>query len=388
LRVSSAGGGLRKSLIVFQFVISVFLIISTVIVVKQISYIQHKNLGYNREQVLVLPVDYKMKAGYEGLKKAIAMNPGVVSVTGAYEDPTFIEWGDGIKANNGKETKNLSVTAIPVDLDFIKTMGMHLVAGDDFTAADFLLQDTAHDYANYRSAYILNETAARQMGWTPQTAVGQVIERGVPGTVKAVVQDFHFSSLHNKIGPLVMFLDTSMVRQMFVKISNRNIPATLKALENTWKERVAYRPFSYHFLDDDFNALYKQEQRTASLFELFSGLAITLACLGLFALAAFTTLQRTKEIGIRKVLGAGIGSIVLLVTKEFLLLVLIAILVASPLAWIAGFKWLSDFAYRTNIGWWIFAGAGLLAILIALMTVSYHAIRASLANPVKSLRAE
>ncbi len=388
LRVSSAGGGLRKSLIVFQFVISVFLIISTVIVVKQISYIQHKNLGYNREQVLVLPVDYKMKAGYEGLKKAIAMNPGVVSVTGAYEDPTFIEWGDGIKANNGKETKSLSVTAIPVDLDFIKTMGMHLVAGDDFTAADFLLQDTAHDYANYRSAYILNETAARQMGWTPQTAVGQVIERGVPGTVKAVVQDFHFSSLHNKIGPLVMFLDTSMVRQMFVKISNRNIPATLKALENTWKERVAYRPFSYHFLDDDFNALYKQEQRTASLFELFSGLAITLACLGLFALAAFTTLQRTKEIGIRKVLGAGIGSIVLLITKEFLLLVLIAILVASPLAWIAGFKWLSDFAYRTNIGWWIFAGAGLLAILIALMTVSYHAIRASLANPVKSLRAE
>ncbi len=168
-----------------------------------------------------LPVDSKMKAIYEPLKKALAINPGVVSVTGAYEDPTFVGWGDGITADDGKGKKDLSVTAMPVDLDFIKTMGMQLVSGRDFIKADFALQDTSNEYKNYRSSYILNEKAARELGWTPEEAIGKTVSRGTPGAVTGVVKDFHFESLHNPIGPMVIFLDTTMVRQLFVKIKGR-----------------------------------------------------------------------------------------------------------------------------------------------------------------------
>jgi putative ABC transport system permease protein len=388
LRMSNSGGLLRKSLIVFQFAISVFLVAATIIVLSQVSYIQNKQLGYNRDQVMVLPVDYKMKAGYENLKKAFKQNSNVLSVTGAYEDPTYIEWGDGITTDDGQGKKELSVTAVPVDLNYTKTMGMEIIAGRDFIQSDFSLQDTSNDYANFRGSYILNENAVKTLGWTPEQAIGKTIDRGVPGLVTGVVKDFHFESLHTPISPLVIFLDTTLVRQMFVKIKSENIQETIQSLGNIWKDRVGYRPFDYHFLDEDFNALYKNEERTAKLFTIFSGLAISLAALGLFALAAFSALQRTKEIGIRKILGANTGSIILLLVKQFVVLVLIGILIATPIAWWAGSKWLQDFAYRIDISWWMFVVAALSALVIALITVSYHAIRASLANPVKSLRTE
>jgi putative ABC transport system permease protein len=388
LRVSSSGGGLRKSLIIFQFVTAVFLITTTIIVVQQVAYIQNKDLGYKREQVLVMPVDNKMKAGYDALKKAIMNNPGVVSVTGAYEDPTFIEWGDFIRTGSGQNTKKVSITGVPVDLDYIKTMGMQLKTGRDFINSDFALHDTSNDYKNYQHSFILNEKAAHELGWTAEEAIGKIITKGAPGEIRGVVENFHFASMHNPIGPLVMFLDSTMVRQLFVKISGDNIPATLQVLENTWKARVTHRPFNYHFLDEDFNVLYSIEQRTARLFILFSGLAIALACLGLFALAAYTTVQRTKEIGIRKVLGAGITDITVLVSKDFIKLVMIAIVIAAPLGWLAGNKWLQDFEYRIPITAGIFIIAAVIAIGIALFTVSFQAIKAAVANPVKSLRSE
>ncbi|MGC4035909.1 MAG: ABC transporter permease [Chitinophagaceae bacterium] len=388
VRVSSSGGGLRKSLIVFQFVISVFLVIATMVVLKQVAFIQHKEMGYEREQVVVLPADYKTRAVYYPLKKAMELNAGVISASGAYDAPTYVGWSDGLSADNGTGNKEISVNAMPVDIDFIKTLGMHIVAGRDFMNADFALHDTANDYKNYRNTYILNEKAAKEFGWTPEQALGKIVRKGAQGEVVGVVKDFHFESLHSPIGPMVLFLDTSMVRQIFIKIKGNNIAATLGGIEKTWKERISWKPFDYHFLDEDFNALYNTEQRTAKIFALFSGLAIALACLGLFALAAFTTVQRTKEIGIRKILGANVGSITLLISKQFILLVLIGILIASPLAWWAASRWLQDFAYRIDISWWIFAVAGILAVLIAVVTVSYHAIKASLANPVKSLRTE
>ncbi len=388
LRISTSGGGLRKSLITFQFVIAIFLVTGTLIIINQVAYIQNKKLGYNREQVVVMPVDYKTKAGYELLKEAIRNTPNVISVTGAYEDPTSIGWGDGIEAEDGTGKKQLALNAAPVDLDYLQTMGMELVTGRDFIKSDFATQDTSNGYNNYRSTYILNEKAVKELGWTPENAIGKIVSRGTRGPVVGVIKDFHFQSLHTPIGPLLLFLDSSSVMQLFVKIKATNVAATLTSLENIWQARVAHRPFDYHFMDDDFNALYKAEVRTANLFSLFAGLAITLACLGLFALAAFTTIQRTKEIGIRKILGATISHIILLVSRQFLSLVILALLIAIPLAWWAGNSWLQNFAYRTTIGWWIFGAAGLLAILIALLTVSYHAVRASLANPVKSLRTE
>ena len=265
---------------------------------------------------------------------------------------------------------------------------MHIIAGSDFTNADFMLQDSSNDYKNYRVSFILNEKAVRELGWTPEEAVGKIVEKHAPGPIRGVIKDFNFSSLHEPIGPLVMFLDSSQVREMYVKINSKNISATLQSLQATWKSRVSHRPFNYHFLDENFSALYATEQRTAQLFTMFSGLAIALACLGLFALAAFTTVQRTKEIGIRKVLGAGIGNIALLVSREFVKLVLVAIAIASPLAWFAADSWLQNFAYRINMSWWMLGVAGVIAIVIAVGTVSYHAVKAAIANPVESLRTE
>lgn len=388
IRVSGSGGLLRKSLITVQFVIAIFLVATTLIVAQQLSYIQQKNLGYDREQVVVLPVDTKTKPLFEQLKAAFQNTANVTSVTGSYEDPTSIGWGDGITVDDGHGVRELSLNATPVDLDYLKTMGMQLVAGRDFTRADFTLQDTSDGYKNFRSTFILNEKAASDLGWTAEEAIGKTVMRYGQGTVVGVVNDFHFESLHTPIGPLLIFLDTNTVRQLFIKINTESTAKTLAALESVWRSRVAHRPFDYHFMDDDFNALYKAEARIASLFSLFSGVAIILACLGLFALAAFTTVQRTKEIGIRKVLGANVRNITFMVSKQFLSLVGIAILVAAPLAWWAGNSWLADFAYRIDVSWWIFALAGILAALIALATVSYHAIRAARANPVDSLRDE
>ncbi len=388
VRMSNSGGGLRQGLITFQFVIAIFLMATTLIVLNQLSYIQRKELGYDRSHVLVLPVDGKTAPVYDQLKDAFRAIPQVVSVTGAYEDPTSIGWGDGITADDGSGPKQLSLNATPVDLDYLQTMGMELSAGRDFTRSDFALQDTTNNYANYRASYILNEKAVRDLGWTSEQAIGKTISRGAPGTVVGVVKDFHFESLHAPIGPLLIFLDTTMVQQLFVKIEGENLAATLAAVENAWKSRVAHRPFDYHFMDEDFNALYQKEERMAGLFSVFSVIAIVLACLGLFALAAFATTQRTKEIGIRKVLGADVMSIATLFSKQFLILVGIALLVATPLAWWAGNTWLADFAYRIDIQWWMFAAAGLTAAVIALLTVSWQAIRAAVANPVDSLRDE
>jgi putative ABC transport system permease protein len=385
---SPSGGNLRKSLIVLQFMISVFLIISTIIILQQLSFIQHKKLGYDKDHIVVLPVDYQMHRDYDAIKKNIALNPHVIAVSGANQNPTFVQWGDGIHIDKGFEQKNLPINCIPADLDFIKTMGMKIVAGTDFSAADMYLMDTTDNYKHYRYTFILNESAVKAIGWNPQEAIGKTIEKGSPGTVKAVVKDFHFSSLHQPIGPLMIFLDTQYISQLFVKISGQDVNGTLNYLQKVWKERVPYHPFEYHFLDDDYSALYKVETRTSQLFGFFSTTAILLACMGLFALAAFSTIQRTKEIGIRKVLGASVLSIAGLLSKDFLKLVIIAAIIAFPLAWFAMHQWLQDFAYRININWLVFLLSGLAAFLISLITVSFQAVKAAMANPTKSLRSE
>ena len=382
----SSGSGLRKSLIIFQFVISIFLFSATIIILQQLSFIRNKKLGYDKEQVVVLPVDRSMRARYEDLKKAMTLNPGILSISGSYETPVYVQWGDGISADNGVTTKSIMVNAMPVDLDFIKTMGMQIIAGTDFTQADRSQLDTSNQGANLHYTYILNETAVKALGWTPTQAIGKTISKGVDGTVKAVVRDFHIASLHETVKPVVIFLYPYYVNDLLVKISPRNIPATLEFLESVWKKRVTHRPFEYHFLDEDYDHLYTAEYRTAKVFSVFSSIAIILACLGLFALAAYATVQRTKEIGIRKVLGASAINITALISKDFLKLVFFSMLIASPIAWWAAHQWLQDFAYRTPLKWWVFALAGLSAVVIALITVSFQAIKAATANPVNALR--
>jgi putative ABC transport system permease protein len=229
---------------------------------------------------------------------------------------------------------------------------------------------------------------AGKIGWAPQQAIGRTIEKGYPGPVMGVVKNFNFSSMHEPIGPLLIFLGRDFSRDYMVRINGSDIQGTLSRLEMVWKQRVPDRPFNYHFLDEDYDKLYVSEQRSAALFTVAAALAIVLACLGLFGLAAFTTVQRTKEIGIRRVLGANVGSITMLVAKNFLALVAVAIVIAIPLAWWVGNKWLQDFAFRIPVQAYVFVATAIVTALIALCTVGFHAMRAALLNPVKSLRTE
>jgi len=387
---SFTGGStmLRKTLIIAQFGISVFLIIYTVIIFQQMKYMQTKDLGYNKDHVVVLPIGGKMLNDFKSLKDAFAQVRGVEGVTAAYETPEYVEWGDGITVIDEKGKHDVSLNAMPVDLDFIKTLQMQLVTGRDFQESDFALMDTANNYANYHLPYIINESLAKKIGWTSQQAIGRTISKGASGPVVGVVKDFNFSSLHEPIGPLVMFLGRNFSRTFMVRINGNDMQPTLGRLEMVWKQRITDRPFNYHFLDEDYSKLYKAEQRTSTLFSVAAGLAIILACLGLFGLAAFTTVQRTKEIGIRRVLGANVSNITLLIAKNFLLSVSIAILAAIPLAWWAGNKWLQDFAFRIPVHISVFIATAVITMLIALFTVGFHTVRAALSDPVKSLRTE
>jgi putative ABC transport system permease protein len=379
---------LRKTLIVAQFGISVFLIIYTVIILQQMHYMQTKDLGYDKDHIVVLPVAGNMLQHFQSLKDAFAQVKGVESVTASYDTPEYVQWGDGITAVDERGNHDVSVNAMPVDLDFIKTMKMQLLAGRDFQQSDFALEDTNNNMANYHMPYIINETLAKKIGWTPQQSINQTISKGVTGPVVGVVKDFNFSSLHDPIGPMLIFLGRGYSRDFMLRINGNDIQATLLRLEIVWKQRITDMPFNYHFLDDDYNKLYLAEQRTSELFGVAAALAIMLACLGLFGLAAFATVLRTKEIGIRRVLGANISSITFLIAKNFLQLVMIAILIAVPLAWWAGNKWLQGFAFRIPVQAYVFVATAIITALIALCTVGYHSVRTALMNPVKSLRSE
>lgn len=385
---SGGSNTFRRTLIVVQFAISVFLVTYTIIVLQQMKFIRSKDLGYDKEHVLILPVDTKMLHDYTSLKQAIQMQPNVESVSGGYESPAYVNWGDGISSDEGVGKKSISITGLPVDLDFTKTLNMKLVAGRDFQQNDFALMDTSNNRANYRNSFILNEAAVKALGWTPEQAIGKTISKGEQGPVVGVVKNFHFQSFHQNIGPLVMFLDDDLVREFYIRIKPGNVAATISSLEQLWKQRVPHRPFEYHFLDEDYNNLYTAEQRTSLLFSIAAGLAIVLACLGLFGLAAFNTIKRTKEIGIRKVLGANLVDIAWLLSTDFIKLVAFGIIIALPVAWYVSNRWLQDFAFRIPVHMWVFLVTALGSVLIALATVSYHSIKASLMNPVNSLKTE
>lgn len=381
-KTSTAGVWLRKSLIVVQFVISVGLIICTIIINYQLQFIQNRKLGYNKDHVLVLPVDDFIREKASTFKTEFKSNPSVAGVSICTQTPTFIPGRYGI-ALDGRE---MTVTAEGVDKDFIQTLGLEVISGSGFTEADET--EIRSENKTVPDPLMLNETVVASLGWKPAEAVGKTIEfEGKKHRIKGVVKNFHFDSMKEPIGPMVLFL-TGYNRIMLVKLSGKQLPQTLEFLESKWNVLAAHRPFQYKFLDEEFDKLYVSESRTGRIFFAFALLAIGLACLGLFGLATFAAQQRTREIGIRKVLGASLAGIVKLLSKDFLKLVLIALVIAAPVAWYFMHEWLSDFAYRISIGWWVFVVSGVLAILIALITISFQAIKAAIANPVKSLRTE
>lgn len=372
---------LRKGLVVFQFTIAIVLIAGTGIVLQQLRYVQNRKIGLNKDQVIEIGLRSADLQNAETLVNELTKKTSVTDAT--LTDFSFKAGISNIAVlpEGAAENEVTSQAVISVDYNFLKTFQVSLVAGRNFSRS--YPTDSA-------AGFIINETAAKIFGWKPTDAIGKNMDWGLgkKGKVIGVIRDFNFTSLHDNIKPLILHINPSWSRFIALRIRPDKIPQTLKEIETTWNAIATASPFKYTFLDEDFVSLYKEEKNMKSVLTLFTIFSLLVACLGLFGLAAFSIKQRFKEIAIRKVLGASVSNITRLVSKEFLLLVLIAAAIAFPVAWWGMHKWLQDFAYHINIGWQLFVAAGVIAIVIALLTVSYQSIKAAIANPVKSLRTE
>jgi len=384
----SAGGGnisFRKVLVVTQFSISIILIITTAIVFQQLHFMQQKSLGFNREHLVVMNYHSDLSKQYESFRNELLADANFKDVARSSRIPTgrlLDNMGASTLSGDSLTPTTTDIKFVSVDYDFIPTYGMTIASGRNFS------KEFGTDTANF----IINEKTVASLGWTAQSAVGKDFKYGnARGHIIGVVKDFHFESMHQPIVPMIFVMlppSQTYFNNLSVKISGNNIPAALLHLENTWKKFLPEVPYRSVFLDEKFDALYKSEQKQGNIFTVFACIAILIACLGLFGLSAFSISQRIKEIGVRKVLGASTGSIVGLLSKDFLKLVMVAAIIAFPVAWFAMHNWLQDFAYRISMPWWIFILAGIIAAAVALATISFQAIKAALSNPVKSLRTE
>ena len=374
----------RKGLVVFQFAISIGLIFGTILAFKQLDYMRNQDLGFKSEQIVVVPVRNipQPQQKLETFKTQLLQNTSVLNVTASNNVPgrgaILLSYRTEDMPENEWRTMNVQF----VEPDFVETYRMEIIAGRDFS----------NDLSD-QGTFILNEAAVSKVGWQGEQALGKrfALRRG-EGRVIGVVKDFNYVSLHQEVDPLVLVPTPFAFRNAGVYVSLRigadDLSATVTLVKETWRSVFPNRPFEYFFLDVDSDRQYRAEEKFAQLFTAFSGVAILIACLGLLGLTSYTTEQRTKEIGIRKVLGATIANVTALLSKDFVKLVLMGNLLAWPVAYFAMNKWLQNFAYRIDSSWWIFALAGGLGLVIALLTVSSQAIRAALANPVESLRYE
>ena len=369
----------RKALVVFQFTLSIVLIVSMIVTYRQMQYVQSKNLGYDRENLMYVPIEGDLVKNYSVFKDEASKIPGIVSISKMRNSPTVIEHHTGSVSWEGKDP-NLSVsfTDAVVGYDFTKTLRLKIKSGRDFS----------NEFGNDSSGFLLNETAVQKIGY-PEP-VGRTITWGNrKGRIIGVLQDFHFNSLHQSIAPLIIRLDENWNwGTVLIRIRGANTIKALSGLKQLWKELNPNFPFTYSFSDEQYALLYKSEQIVTRLSTYFAILAIFISCLGLFGLALFSANQRTKEIGVRKVLGASVLNIASLLTTNFLKPVAVAIVIAIPVSKYFMQRWLESFAYKIEMQWWLFAGAGISAVFIALVTVSYQAIKAALTNPVKNLRTE
>jgi putative ABC transport system permease protein len=368
----------RNGLVIFQFTISIILIIGTFVVHRQIRYMLSKDLGFNKEQVVVIKDAYLLNQQVKAFKQELMTSASVMSVSGSFNFPGAAFDGNVHKPEGTSDDRAVSLSVMFADYDFVKTMGMEIIAGRNFS----------EEYATDPNAYILNETAVNLLGLSDPVG-SRITDNERMYTVVGVVKDFHFKSLHHEISPVV-YIGNPGDRAGFlsVRIQPENISGTLSFLEQKWGEFSGGQPFNYSFLDDDLAAQYDAEQKTRQISGVFSVLAVLIGCLGLFGLAAFTAEQRTKEIGIRKVLGASVPNIVILLVKDFIKQVGLAFIIGSPLAYFFMNRWLQNFAYSTDIRVDSILLAGALALGITLLTVSYQAIKAAIAEPVDSLRYE
>jgi putative ABC transport system permease protein len=384
-----AGGktvNFRKVLVVLQFSISIVLLISTTIVFQQLHYMQNASLGFDKDHILTLRYNNALDKTFESFRSALQQDPHVLEVTRSSRIPSgrlLDEQGAQSEAGDSLRPVNADIKYVAVDHQFIKTYGIPIVAGRDFS----------RDYATDSTGYVLNVAATKVLGIkSPQEMVGRNFAYGgVKGKVVGIMGNFNFEDMHQSILPLIFIIppgNQTPFGRISVKLAGANLNATMEHVQKVWKRYLPEVPYESTFLDDRFQQLYNTEQQQGSLFTTFAGIAIFIACLGLLGLSAFAISQRIKEIGVRKVLGASTGSIVTLLSTDFLKLVAIASLIAFPIGYFTMHSWLADFAYRISIQWWVFIAAGVLAAAVALFTIGFQAVRAALANPVKALRSE
>ncbi|HEU5366151.1 MAG TPA: FtsX-like permease family protein, partial [Hanamia sp.] len=371
----------RKVLVVLQFTFAIALIICTVIVEHQIKYAESRDAGYSKDQLVYVPIEGEIEKHYEAIKNdllgkgaALAVTKSMSPISTRYSDGWGWTWEGSTEAD-----KKTDFVRMASDADFIKTMGAKLIAGRDINIKN---------YPGDSTAMLLNETGVKAMRF--KNPVGQIVHADDKNwTVVGVVKDFIYESPYEKINPLVIMGPKSWFTTIHFKLNPANsTEKDLQIAQNVFKEYNPQYPFNYHFVDAEYAKKFGEEKRTGTLAALFAGLTIFISCLGLFGLATYMAENRIKEIGVRKVLGASVTSITTLLSKDFLKLVIISFLIAAPIAWWVMNSWLQSYTYRISIQWWVFALAGILSVIIALLTVSYQAIKAAISNPVESLRSE
>jgi putative ABC transport system permease protein len=383
--INMRGGVFRSGMVVFQFVISIIIVLGTLVIYRQLFYIQNASLGFDKEQIVVVHRANALQHQLEAFRQELLQHTDIscISFSGTLPGRHFDANGHRLEGVPLSE-ETILFTGY-VDSDFDELLNLEIIQGRFFS------DDISTDVS---SSVVINESAAENLGL--DDAVGKRFRKEFGGakegefvTIIGVVKDFHFQSLHQKIQPMILRpLSEDETKFASIKIRGGRIRPTLRFIEKKWNELTGQQPFKYSFLEDDMNSLYKTELKLEKLFTLFSILSIFIACLGLFALACYTSARRSKEIGIRKIHGASVVCIIRLVTKDFTKCVIMAIVIACPIAWYVLNQWLQNFAVRITISWWIFVLTGMLALVVALLTVSYQAVKAALANPIDSLKYE
>jgi putative ABC transport system permease protein len=374
---------LRNGLVVFQFSISLILSVATLVVYNQLHYMQNRKLGYNKDQVVIVSNAYLLKQNQDAFKQQLLQNRLITGVSNAFGFPADTKMGgtqvSPMESKGNENHSDIHVNIYNVDYDYMPVLQMEMATGRNFS------RDFPSDSID---GVIINQAAARDLGWNDSSAIGRKIIRSGQKTLNivGVVKDFQYASARQYIAPLMMLLRKG--NSYLVRINAADIKAVISDIQHTWNSFSTGASFEYTFLDDNFNNQYRSEEIAGKTFSIFSVIAILIAGMGLIGLISYITVSRTREIGVRKVLGASVHGIVFMLAKNFIILIMISVFIAVPLSWWLMNKWLEDFAYKIDISWWVFAAAGAMALLIALLTISFQAIKAAIANPVKSLRTE
>jgi hypothetical protein len=374
---------LRQVLVVVQFSLSIFIALGAIFMYLQLKFMQEKELGFDKENLICIPMTPNVKAKYYSLKKELLKEPLVLGISASSHNPTMIGSNGGGASWKGKDPKQeVLIGQCVIDYDYLSTMKMRLVSGRDFS------RDHPADMGDTLGNFLVNEEVVKLMGGGD--AVGKSFRfMGQQGIIVGVMKNFHYSGAQEPIEPMAFAVsDSKAFSNLLVRLAPGDLPATLKTVEKTWKRVVPDYPLEYSFIDQDYENLYRTEMRMGLLLKYFTIVTVIIACLGLYGLSTYAASRRTREIGVRKVMGAGAVSVIFALSKEFLILVIVAIFIAFPLGWVAVHKMLLEFAYRIDMNWMVFGAIGLGALAIAMATVSFQAYRAAGVNPVEALRSE